>query len=87
MICAMPDWLAIVLRPFALVVLLIVALYVSRAIEPLIPPGRIKRALYARHEVVPSDPASVSPRTRRISIAILLVIALLIAFKPFRYLP
>ncbi len=82
----MPDWLAIVLRQLALLVLLFAALAISRALHRVIPDGRIKRILYARHEVVP-DPATVSPMTRRICTAILVVIALMIIFKPFRYLP
>lgn len=82
----MPDWLAIVLRPLALVVLLFTALLISRMLARVIPEGRVKRFLYAQHEIVPRDPTSVSPTTRRVCTAILLLIALLIIFKPFRYL-
>ncbi len=82
----MSDWLAIVLRPLALVALLFVAMYLSHLLKRVIPEGRVKRILYTKHEIVPRDPTSVSPTTRRVCTAILLLIALLIIFKPFRYL-
>lgn len=59
MLRAMPDWVAIVLRPLVLVALLLAAVYVSRPLARLIPDGRIKRALYARQALIP--PAG-SPR-------------------------
>jgi small-conductance mechanosensitive channel len=82
----MPNWLAIVLRPLALVVLLVAAVTLSRWLSRFIPDGRVKRFLYARHEVVPRDFSTVSLRTQRICTAVIVVIALLIIFKPFRYL-
>lgn len=81
----MSDWLAIVLRPLALVALLFVAMYLSHLLKRVIPEGRVKRILYAQHEVVPPI-ETVSPRTRFVCTMILLLIALLIIFKPFRYL-
>ncbi len=81
----MSDWLAIVLRPLALVALLFVAMYLSHLLKRVIPEGRVKRILYTKHEVVPPI-ETVSPRTRFVCTMILLLIALLIIFKPFRYL-
>ncbi len=81
----MNDLWAVVLRPVALLVLLAAAFALSRLLERVIPDGRIKRILYARHEVVPPI-ETVSPRTRFVCTMILLLIALLIIFKPFRYL-
>jgi hypothetical protein len=81
----MPNWVAIVLRPLVLVSLLFAAMYVSRLLERVIPEGRVKRLLYAKHEVVPRDINTVPLRTQRICTAILVILALLIIFKPFRY--
>jgi hypothetical protein len=68
-----------------LVALLLTAMYLSRLLERVIPEGRIKRALYAKHEVVPRDFSTVPLRTQRICTAIHVILALLVIFKPFRY--
>lgn len=69
----MPDWIAIVLRPLALLVLLTVAVVLSRLLKRVIPDGPVKRALYTHFDVIP-PPESVSPRTRFICTTILLLL-------------
>lgn len=78
--------MSILLRPLALLALLLAAVYLSRLLARVIPDGPVKRFLYAKHEVIPSDFSTVSVRTQRVCTAIIVVIVLLIVFKPFRYL-
>lgn len=78
----MPDWLAIVLRPFGLLVLLLTAALLSRSIERYIPDGRVKRLLYRRHSVVPEH------QTRRnlwLWRCVLIAIVLAVVFKVGRF--
>jgi hypothetical protein len=51
----MPDWIAIVLRPFAALALFLSAVYLARAITRLIPQGRVKRWLTTPHAVIPTN--------------------------------
>lgn len=76
----MPDWLAIVLRPLALVALLCAAMYLSHLLKRVIPEGRVKRILYTKHEIVPKDINTVPLRTQRICTAIVIALAAWIAF-------
>lgn len=48
------DWMAIILRPLTLFVMLGSAWFISRLLYQLIPPGRVRDFLYKRHEVIPS---------------------------------
>ena len=47
------DWLAIVLRPVVLLVMLFIAWAISRTLYRLIPPGRARDVLYKRRDVIP----------------------------------
>lgn len=75
MLRAMPDWVAIVLRPLVLVALLFAAMYLAHLLQRLIPDGRVNRFLYAKHEIVPRDFSTVSRTERRVATTILLVLA------------
>jgi hypothetical protein len=51
------DPYAIVLRPFAAVLLFVAAVLLARVITRAIPPGRLKRWLTTPHAVIPSNEA------------------------------
>ena len=51
----MPDWIAIVLRPFVALVLFVAAVYLARAIVRLVPAGRVRRWLTAPHALIPAN--------------------------------
>ena len=57
MLSAMPDWLAIVLRPFAALLLFVVAVLVARLITRALPAGRLKRWLTTPHALIPRSDA------------------------------
>lgn len=57
MLSAMPDWLAIVLRPFAALLLFVVAVLVARLITRALPAGRLKRWLTTPHALIPRNDA------------------------------
>jgi hypothetical protein len=57
MFAAMPDPLAIILRPVAAVLLFGLAVLLARALRRVIPAGRIKRWLYTPHAIIPSNEA------------------------------
>lgn len=80
----MPDWLAIVLRPVVMLVLLLVAHGISRWLRPFIPAGRFKTRLYTRNAIVPDTQRSNAEQW--FWRALLIAIAVLILFKPLRYL-
>ena len=49
------DPYAIVLRPFAAVLLFVAAVLLARVITRALPPGRIKRWLTAPHAIIPTN--------------------------------
>lgn len=51
----MPDPFAIVLRPFAAVLLFVAAVLLGRLITRALPAGRLKRWLTAPHAVIPAN--------------------------------
>ena len=53
----MPDWLSIVGRPLTLFALLVLALGISALLYRFIPDGPVKRFLYAKHVVIPTNEA------------------------------
>jgi hypothetical protein len=45
----------IILRPLAMVALLLIACGISKALHRFIPNGRIKQILYKKHSVIPTE--------------------------------
>ncbi len=57
MLSAMPDWLAIVLRPFAALLLFVVAVLLGRLTTQALPAGRLKSWLTTPHALIPRSDA------------------------------
>ena len=76
--------LAVIIRPVIAVLLLTVAYFLARGVMRFVPPGRVRTALNLRFSVIPEGP--VSPRVMWFCRGLLVLIVLLIVFKPFRYL-
>jgi hypothetical protein len=69
----MPDPFAIVLRPFAAVLLFVVAVLLARVIVRAVPTGRIKRWLTAPHAVIPTTDAE----RRDLTVPVVLIVGTL----------
>ena len=80
----MPDFLAIVARPFMALLLFAAAFGIADMLRRIIPPGRVKSALFTRYPVIPEGP--VSPRVMWTWRVFFVLLALAVIFKPFRYL-
>ena len=80
----MPDFLAIVARPFMALLLFAAAFGIADMLRRVIPPGRVKSALFTRYPVIPEGP--VSPRVMWTWRVLIAAVVLLIIFKPLRYL-
>lgn len=80
----MPDLLAIAVRPFTALLLFAAAFGIADLLRRVIPPSRVKSALFTRYPVIPEGP--VSPRVMWAWRVFFVLLVLAIIFKPFRYL-
>lgn len=73
----------IFLRPFFMVAMLFTAFVLAAVLRRYIPEGRVKNALYKRYSLIgPAENRTVMWTAR----AIVVLVILLIAFKPFAYI-
>lgn len=72
----MPDWIAIVLRPFGALVLLFTAALIAYPLAPMLP-----RVLTRRHAIVPATQTRLNVWAWRVVLAVIVAACI---FKPFR---
>lgn len=76
--------LAVILRPLVAVLLLLTAYFLARGVMRFVPHGRVRDMLNKRFTVIPEGP--VSPAVMWFCRGLIVLVVLLIVFKPFRYL-